>query len=72
MSLSLIEQANLYHSPASSLSKLVKVLSADAVDLRLDAMQKAWAVGVEREKEAVARWLTGQTATLEVKPWAKS
>ncbi len=72
MSLSLIEQANLYHSPASSLSKLISVLSTDAVDLRLDAMQRAWAVGIEREKQAATRWLMGQAATLEVKPWVKS
>ncbi len=66
MSLSLIEQANLYHSPASPLSKLIKVLSTDAVDLRLDAMRTAWVARPEREKQAVARWLTGQAATLEV------
>ena len=71
MSLSLIEQANLYHSPASSLSKLISILAIEAVDLRLDKMRDAWMVRVEGEKQAVARWLTGQTATLEVKPWVK-
>jgi len=71
VSLSLIEQANLYHSPASSLSKLISILAIEAVDLRLDKMRDAWMVRVEGEKQAVARWLTGQTATLEVKPWVK-